>query len=57
MLRRKDAICLPDNVGRNTGTHSGYLIFTAFYDNNGYVNTPHCCVICTLPILFMLVDG
>ena len=29
MLRRKDAICLPDNLGKNTGADTGYLILTA----------------------------
>jgi len=29
MLRRKDAICLPNTLGKNTGTHSGYLTLTA----------------------------
>jgi hypothetical protein len=56
MLRRKDAICLPDNLGKSAGKHSGYLILS-FYGNNGYAKAPHCYVICTLPVLFMLVDG
>jgi len=30
MLRRKDALCMPDNVGKNTAAHSEYVILTAF---------------------------
>jgi len=29
MRRRKDAICMPGNLGKNTDTHSEYLIFIA----------------------------
>jgi hypothetical protein len=29
MLRRKGAICMPDNSGKNTHTHSSYLILIA----------------------------
>ena len=28
--RRKDAIYMPDNMGKNTDTHSEYLILNAF---------------------------
>jgi hypothetical protein len=28
-----------------------------FHCNNGYVNTPPCCIICTLPILFIPYSG
>jgi hypothetical protein len=44
--------CMLDKNGKNTNTHSEYVILVAFSTaNNGYANAPQCYVIRTLPIL------
>ena len=33
-----------------------YVILLLFHSNNGFANTPHCYVIRTLPVLFIMVE-
>lgn len=38
-----------------TETHAEYAKYLLlFHAKNGYENAPRCCVICALPILFIL---
>ena len=59
MLGRKNAICLPDNLGKNTGTHSGYLILICSFTTTMDTRTRLIVTsyVRTLPVLFMPVDG
>jgi len=34
-----------------TNAHSKYIILL-FHGNSGHTNVPHCCILCTLLILF-----
>jgi hypothetical protein len=39
-------------ITKATDTHLEYVILIAFRGKDGYANTPQCCVIHTLPLLF-----
>jgi hypothetical protein len=39
-------------ITNDIDAHPEYVIRIAFHGNNVYANTPQCCVIRTLPILF-----
>ena len=36
--------------------HSGYMILLLFHCNNGGINPTCCYIICTLPVLFSIVE-
>jgi len=44
----KDAICMPDNSGKNTDT---LRILLLLFHGKCLCNAPHCYIICTLPVL------
>jgi hypothetical protein len=43
------------NWGKNRDTHSEYAILLLFYWNIAYSNASQCYVICTLPVLFLIL--
>ena len=50
--RRKDDICVPNEVGNNTPTHN--ICYFLFHCDNGNGNALQCYVTRTLPVLFVL---
>jgi hypothetical protein len=45
-------MCFASWITKATDIHWEYEILIALHSNNGYMNTPQCYAICTLPVLF-----
>ena len=54
MQRRKDAICMPSNKGKNENTLIIYIVSIAFLWQKWLRERPQCYFVLTLPVLLFL---